>query len=198
MAFQINFVLFFAFVFEFGALCLGQKQAAINLQLSVQVLRLRSVIMNEIEVARPFQLGILHARNSPDNPCRRRAFAQRRLVAMARRGLSLPIHLCFVTDLFDKRLHISVILINNDPNNPRQTFVHHRGLFFLKAFVEHFYQSLTRDESLQPWGDHGRFSHPVAGAKASRQPLSASIVTGSRCRLTEKLFRFGHFGIPFL
>jgi hypothetical protein len=39
----------------------------------------------------------------------------------------------------------------------------------------------------------------VAGAKASRQPLSASIiVTGSRRRLTEKLFRFGHFGIPFL
>jgi hypothetical protein len=38
----------------------------------------------------------------------------------------------------------------------------------------------------------------VAGAKASRQPRSASIVTGLRRRLTQKLFRFGHFGIPFL
>ena len=31
---------------------------------------------------------------------------------------------------------------NNDPNNPRQTFIHPRGLFFFKAFVEHFYQSI--------------------------------------------------------
>src|SRR6516165_1413709 len=54
MALQINFVLFFSFAFEFGALRLVQKQAAINLQQSIQVLRLRSVIMNEIEVARHF------------------------------------------------------------------------------------------------------------------------------------------------
>ena len=54
MALEINFALFFAFAFEFRALRLRQKQAAINLQLSVQVLRLRSVIMNEIEVARHF------------------------------------------------------------------------------------------------------------------------------------------------
>src|SRR5262249_13557522 len=54
MALQINFMLFFALAFEFGALRLGQKQAAINLQLSIEVLRLRSVIMNEIEVARYF------------------------------------------------------------------------------------------------------------------------------------------------
>ena len=114
---------------------------------------------------------------------------QRRLVAMVRRGLSFPIHLYCVTDRVDKRLHIPLILLNNDPNNPRQTFIHPPGLFFFKAFVEHFYQSLTRD--VQPCGN-------VAGAKASRQPLCVSILKGSRRRLTKKLFRFGHFGIPFL
>src|SRR5215468_1921865 len=54
MALQINSLLFFAFALEFGALRVGQEQAAINLQLSIQILRLRSVIMNEIEVARHF------------------------------------------------------------------------------------------------------------------------------------------------
>jgi hypothetical protein len=47
-------------------------------------------------------------------------------------------------------------------------------------------------------GNHSRFWIPVAGAKASRQPLCGSIVTGSRRRMTQKLFRFGHLGIPFL
>src|SRR5262245_48106018 len=95
-----------------------------------------------------FPSGILNARNSPDNLCRGRAFTQRRLVAMVRRGLSFPIHLYFVTVRFDKRLHIPVILLNDDPNNPRQTFIYPLGLFFFKASVEHFYQSLTRDGSL--------------------------------------------------
>jgi hypothetical protein len=39
-------------------------------------------------------------------------------------------------------------LLNDDPNNPRQTFIHPWGSFFFEAFVEHFYQSLTRDGSL--------------------------------------------------
>src|SRR5215831_9804232 len=103
-----------------------------------------------------FLSGTMNARNSLDNPCRGRAFTQRRLVAMLRRGLSLPIRLYSVTVRFDKRLHIPVILLNNDPNNPRQTFIHRRGLFFFKPFVEHFYQFLTRDGSV------------AAGAKASR------------------------------
>ena len=64
---------------------------------------------------------------------------QRRLVAMVRRGLSFPIHLCSVTDRVDKRLHITVILLNYDPNSPRQTFVHPRGMFLFKSFVEHVY-----------------------------------------------------------
>jgi hypothetical protein len=37
-----------------------------------------------------------------------------------------------------------------------------------------------------------------AGAKASRRPLCVSIATGSRRSKTQKLFPFGHFGIPFL
>src|SRR5215471_19042460 len=95
-----------------------------------------------------FPSGITSARNSPDNLCRGRAFTQRRLVAMVQRGLNFPIRLYSVTVRFDKRLHIPVILLNNDLNNPRQTFVHARSLFFFKAFVEHFYQSLMRDGSL--------------------------------------------------
>jgi hypothetical protein len=67
---------------------------------------------------------------------------------MVRRGLSPPIRLYSVTVRFDKRLHIPVILLNDDPNNPRQTFIHPWGSFFFEAFVEHFYQSLTRDGSL--------------------------------------------------
>jgi hypothetical protein len=67
---------------------------------------------------------------------------------MVRRGLGFPIHLYSVTDRVDKRLHIPIILLNNDPNNPRQTIVHPRGLFLFKSFVEHFYQSLTRNGSL--------------------------------------------------
>ncbi len=90
----------------------------------------------------------MSARNSLDNPCRGRAFTQRRRVGPWRRGLSFPIHLYSVTDRVYKRLHIPVILLNNDPNNPRQTFVHPRGLFLFKSFVEHFYQSLTRNGSL--------------------------------------------------
>jgi len=38
-------------------------------------------------------------------------------------------------------------LLNDDPNNPRQTFIQPWGSFFFEAFVEHFYQSLTRDGS---------------------------------------------------
>src|SRR5262249_61726601 len=69
-----------------------------------------------------FPSGTMSARNSPDNPCRGRASARlmlkraglpRRLVALVRRGLSLPIHLYSVTDRFDKRHHITVILLNN-------------------------------------------------------------------------------------
>jgi hypothetical protein len=67
---------------------------------------------------------------------------------MVRRGLGSPIHLYSVTDRVDKRLHIPVVLLNNDSNNPRQTIVHPRGLFLFKSFVEHFYQSLTRSGSL--------------------------------------------------
>src|SRR5262249_475854 len=96
-----------------------------------------------------FPSGITSAQNSPDNPCRGRAFTQRRLVAMVRSRLTFPIRLYPVTVRFDKRLHIPVILRNNDPNNPRQTFVHARRLFFFKTFVGHFYQSLTRDGSLK-------------------------------------------------
>ena len=39
---------------------------------------------------------------------------------------------------------------------------------------------------------------PVAGTKASRRPLCVYIATGSRRSKTQKLFPFGHFGIPFL
>src|SRR5262245_7074086 len=97
-----------------------------------------------------FPSGITSARNSPDNPCRGRAFTQRRLVAMIRSGLSFPIRLYSVTVGVDKRLHIPVILFNNDLNNPRQTFVHARSLFLVKAFVEHFYQSLRVLGALRP------------------------------------------------
>ncbi len=58
---------------------------------------------------------------------------------MLRRGLSLLTYLYSVTDRFDKRFHIPVILLNNNPSNPRQTFIHPRGLFFFKVSVEHFY-----------------------------------------------------------
>src|SRR5262249_18455639 len=43
-----------------------------------------------------------------------------------------------------------------------------------------------------------RIRHHPAGAKASRRPLCVSIAIGSRRSKTQKLFRFGHFGIPFL
>src|SRR5215831_16524686 len=90
-----------------------------------------------------FPSGIMNARNSLDNPCRGRAFTQRRLVAMSRRGLSLPIRFYSVTVRFDKRFHIPVIFLNNDLNNPSQTFIYRRGFFFFNAFVEHLYQFLT-------------------------------------------------------
>src|SRR5215831_3218481 len=162
--------------------------------------RLGALLFADLGRTRPpalfFPLGKLNARNSPDNLCRGRACTQRPLVAMVRRGLSLPIRLYSVTVRFDKRLHIPVILLNDDPNNPRQTFVHARGLFLFKAFVEHFYQSLR----VMGACDHAEIleSLPAAGAKASRRPLSDFIVTGSRRGMTQKLFRFGHFGIPFL
>src|SRR5438552_11063767 len=144
-----------------------------------------------------FPSGTMSARNSPDNPCRGRTFTKCRLVAIVRRGLSLPIHLYSVTHRFDKRLHIPVILLNNDPSNPRQTFIHPQGLFFFKVFIEHFYQSLARHGSLAAMGRPTPDSpDPVAGAKASRQPLCVSIVTGSRRSMTQKLFRFCNFGIP--
>src|SRR5215467_6371294 len=100
---------------------------------------------------------------------------QRRLVTMVRRGLGFPIHLHCVTDRLDKRLHIPVILLNNDPNNLRQTFVHPRGLFL--SFVEHFYQSLCVMELFSDGATIPDSQEPVAGAKASRQPLCISIVT---------------------
>src|SRR5215831_16020724 len=86
-----------------------------------------------------FPSGIMSARNFPDNPCHGLAFTQWRLVAMVRGGFSLPIRLYSVTIRFDKRPHIPVILLNNDPNNPCQAFIYPRGLFFSNASVEHFY-----------------------------------------------------------
>jgi hypothetical protein len=62
-------------------------------------------------------------------------------------------------------------LLNNNPNNPGQTFIHLPDLFFFKAFVEHFYQSFTRNGSLAATGRPPQILDPVAGAKASRQPL---------------------------
>jgi hypothetical protein len=96
---------------------------------------------------------------------------------MVRRDLSFPIHVYSVTVRVDKRLHIPVILLNNHPNNPRQTFVHPRGLFLFESFVEHFYQSLTRNGSLSAMERPLQILDTVAGAKASRQPLCVSIVT---------------------
>src|SRR5262249_11344415 len=166
--------------------------------------RLGALLFADLGRTRPpalfFPSGIMSARNSPDNPCRGWAFTQRRLVVMVWRGLSLPIHVYFVTVRFDKRLHIPVILLNNDPNNTRQTFIHARVLFFFKAFVEHLYQFLRRDGSLAAMRRSPQNFRipPVAGAKASRHPLCVSIVAGSRRRMTQKLFRFGHFGIPCL
>jgi len=71
---------------------------------------------------------------------------------MRRRGLSLSIHLYSVTVRLNERLHIPIILLHNDPNNPRQTFIYGRGLFFFKTFVDHFYQFRTRDGSLSAMG----------------------------------------------
>jgi hypothetical protein len=88
-------------------------------------------------------------------------------------------------------------LLNNDSSNPRQTFIDPQGLIFFNVFIEHFCQSLARDGTLRPWGRPPQILDPVAGAKASRQPLCVSIVTGSRRSMTQKLFRFSHFGIPF-
>ena len=125
---------------------------------------------------------------------------QRRLVAMVRRGLSFPIHLYFVTVRFDKRLHIPVILLNNDPNNPRQTFIYPLGLFLFKSFVEHFYQSLTRNGSLSATGRSPQNSRiPPSSRRESFAPATLRFHRhGSRRRMTQKLFRLGHFGIPFL
>src|SRR5262249_17178613 len=114
--------------------------------------RLGALLFAGLGRARPPALfspsGIMSGRNSPGNPCRGRAFTQRRLVAMLRRGLNFPIRFYSVTVRFDKRLHIPVILLKNDPNNPRQTFVHARSLFFFKACVERFYQSPTHHGNL--------------------------------------------------
>jgi hypothetical protein len=124
---------------------------------------------------------------------------QRRFVAMVRRGLSVPIHLCSVTDRVDKRLHIPVILLNNDPNNPCQTFVHPLGLFLFKSFVEHFYQYLTRNGSLAAMEPTTPRFSGYSSWRESFAPATLSFHRhGSRRRITEKLFGFGHFGIPFL
>jgi len=77
-----------------------------------------------------------------------------------------------VTDRFDKCFYIPVILLNNDPNNPRHTFIHARGLFFFKAFVEHFYQSLPRDGSFAAM----RATTPDSGCSSWRESFAPAIL----------------------
>jgi len=130
-----------------------------------------------------------------------------RLFVMVRRGLSLPIHLYFVTDRFDKRLHIPVILLYDDLNNSGQTYIHPQGLFFFEASIEHLHPSFTRDRritvhtlppgSLRPWGDDPGCWNQKPARKFAPATLHA-IVAGSRGGLTQKLLRFGHFSVPFL
>jgi hypothetical protein len=79
-------------------------------------------------------------------------------------------------DRFDKRLHIPVILLNNDPSNPRQM-----GALPVMGRPPQILDSSIRRESF-----------------ASRRPLCVFIATGSRRSKTQKLSRFGHFGIPCL
>src|SRR5512132_3538379 len=100
-----------------------------------------------------FPSGTMSARNSPDNLCRGWTFTKCRLVAIVRRDLSLPIHLYSVTHRFDKRLHIPVILLNNDPSNLRQTFIHPEGLFFFKVFIEHSINPLRVMGACGPWAE---------------------------------------------
>ena len=162
--------------------------------------RLGALLFAGLGRARPpalfFPSGTMSARNSPDNPCRGRAYAMppRRHGPTRPQPSDSPLS---VTDRFDKRLRIPVILLNNDPSNPRQTFIHPRGLFFFNVFIEHFYQSLARDGSLAAMGATTPDSRSSSRREASRQPLCVSIVTGSRRSMTQKLFRFSHFGIPF-
>src|SRR5262249_23596352 len=85
-----------------------------------------------------------------------------------------------VTIRFDKCFRIPVILLNNDPNNPRQTFIHARGLFFFKAFVEHFYQSLPRDGSLAAM----RATTPDSGCSSWRESFAPAILRFYRHGLT--------------
>src|SRR5262249_38122982 len=66
---------------------------------------------------------------------------------------------------------------------------------FGRAFL---FQSLTHDGSLAALRRLPQILASVAGAKASRQPPCVSIVVGSHRSVTQKLLRFGHFGIPFL
>src|SRR5262245_66365664 len=91
--------------------------------------RLGALLFAGLRRARPpalfFPSGIMNARNSLDNPCRGWAFTQRRLVAMVRRGLSLPIRLYSITVRFDTRLHISVVLFGYDSCNPLHTSILH-------------------------------------------------------------------------
>src|SRR5262245_40542366 len=140
----------------------------------------------------------MRARNSPDNLCRGRAFTQSPLVAVVGRGLSLPIRLYSVTARFDKRLHIPLVLLNNDPNNTRQTFIPPLSLFLSKASVEHFSQSLMRDGSLAAMGA----ATPDSRSSSWRESFAPATLRFHRHRslriMTQKLFRFGHFGIPFL
>ena len=85
-----------------------------------------------------------------------------------------------VTVRFDKCFHISVILLNNDPNNARQTFIHAWGLFFFKAFVEHFYQSLPRDGSLAAMGA----TTPDSGCSSWRESFAPATLRFYRHGLT--------------
>jgi hypothetical protein len=85
-------------------------------------------------------------------------------------------------------------LLNNNVNNLRQAFIDRRGLFLFEAFIAHLYESLLLMGALQL----RQILDPLAGAKRSRRPICVSIFTGSRRSMTQKLFRFRNFGIPFL
>src|SRR5262249_49951702 len=68
-------------------------------------------------------------------------------------------------------------LLNNDPNNLRQTIVHPRGLFL--SFVEHFYQSFTRYGSLSAMEHQPRFS----GSSSRRESFAPATLRFHRHRL---------------
>src|SRR5438046_3712704 len=85
-----------------------------------------------------------------------------------------------VTERFDKRPHLPVIFPNNDPSNPRQTFIHPRGLFFFNVFIEHFYQSLARDGSLAAMGA----TTPDSRSSSRRESFAPATLRFNRYRLT--------------